>query len=139
MASTVISQLIGGGKVRRGMLGVGIQPVTSDIAASLGLKDVRGILVNSVVPGGPAEKAGIKAGDIITAINGQPVNDGNVLRNQVASTAPGTDVTLTILRNGNEQQVHVKVAELTDEAARQRTGDSGSAGGTGNLGFPWRR
>src|SRR5207253_2710395 len=56
MATTVMNQLIGNGKVRRGLLGVGIQPVTSDIAASLGLKDVRGILVNSVVPGGPADK-----------------------------------------------------------------------------------
>src|SRR5205823_10054122 len=92
MAKTVMNQLIGNGKVRRGMLGVGIQPVTSDLAASLGLKDVRGILVNSVVPGGPAEKTGIKPGDVITAVNGQPVNDTNVLRNQVASTALGTDL-----------------------------------------------
>jgi len=139
MATTVMNQLIGNGKVRRGMLGVGIQPVTSDIAAGLGLKDARGILVNSVVPGGPADKAGIKAGDVITASNGTAVNDTNVLRNMVASTAPGTDLTLTLLRNGAEQQVHVKVGELTDEAAaRQKSDDSGGGGGgagTGRLGL----
>jgi len=131
MATTVMNQLIGNGKVRRGMLGVGIQPVTSDIAASLGLKDVRGILVNSAVPGGPAEKAGIKAGDVITAVNGTTVNDTNVLRNMVASTAPGTDLTLTVLRNGAEQQLHVKAGELTDEAARQKSDESGGGGGSG--------
>ena len=135
MANTVMTQLIGHGKVRRGMLGVGIQPVTSELAASLGLKDPHGILVNSVVPGGPADKAGVKPGDVITAVNGQAVNDTNVLRNQVAGTPPGTEVTLTVLRNGSEQQIRVKVEELSDQAARQKSDAGGATPGGGRLGL----
>src|SRR6516225_9275257 len=84
MARNVMNQLIGRGKVDRGMLGVGIQPLTSELAQGLGLKEVRGVLVNSVTPGGPADKAGIKTGDVILQFNGKDVNDPNVLRNEVA-------------------------------------------------------
>jgi Do/DeqQ family serine protease len=128
MARNVMTQLITSGKVRRGMLGVGIQSVTSDIAASLGMKEPTGILVNSVVPGGPAEKAGVKPGDVIVSVNGHAVSDTNVLRNTVASSAPGTELNLSLLRNGQQQQVRVKVNELTDEAARQK-GEAGGAPG----------
>ena len=79
MARNVMTQLIDHGTVRRGMIGVTIQPVTADIARSLGLSEVRGALVNSVNAGGPAEKAGIRQGDVLTAINGQPVKDSNTL------------------------------------------------------------
>src|SRR5579871_4341917 len=109
MAKSVLDQLVQKGKVQRGMLGVGIQGVTSDLAAGLGLKAVRGVLINSVTPGGPGDKAGLKTGDVILKLNGKDVNDTNVLRNEIAATAPGTDVTLTILRNGNQQDVHVKL------------------------------
>src|SRR5215831_20550131 len=94
MAHSVMDQLVGKGKVQRGMLGIGIQPVTSDLASSLGLKDVRGVLVNSVTPGGPGEKAGLKTGDVIVRLNGKDVNDPNTLRNEIAAAAPGADVTL---------------------------------------------
>src|SRR4051812_38779496 len=77
MAKTVLGQLVKGGTVRRGQLGVSIQPVSSDIATSLGLKDVRGVLVSSVTPGSAADKAGIKSGDVILAMNGQPTNSSN--------------------------------------------------------------
>src|SRR6266853_50830 len=92
MAKTVLAQLEKGGKVRRGQLGVSIQPVTSDIAANLGMKDVRGVLVSAVTPGSPAERAGIKTGDLILALNGQPTNSSNELRNRIAGTSPGTEV-----------------------------------------------
>src|SRR6476469_1061948 len=72
MAKTVMAQLSKGGKVHRGQLGVAIQPVTSDIAANLGLKEVRGVLVSGVTPGSPADRAGLKTGDVITAVNAQP-------------------------------------------------------------------
>src|SRR5690348_15974050 len=85
MARTVMNQLVGKGKVQRAMLGVGIQPLTSDLAAGLGLKDVRGILISSVTPGGPADKAGLKMGDVILKLNGKDTNDSNELRNSVAS------------------------------------------------------
>ena len=126
MAHGVMDQLMKNGKVRRGQLGVGIQSVTSDIAASLGLSEVRGVIVNSVAQGSPAERAGLRRGDVITAINGTPVRDGNSLRNQVASTQPGTEVTLTFLRDGREQQARCTLTELT--ADTKGAGEQGDAG-----------
>jgi serine protease Do len=136
MAKTVMAQLSKGGKVHRGQLGVAIQPMTSDIAANLGLKEVRGVLVSGVTPASPAERAGLKTGDVIAAINGQPINDSNELRNRVASTAPGTDVTLTVIRNGKEQPVKAVLGELTPESARnQQSGSAPGDGGGGKLGL----
>jgi Do/DeqQ family serine protease len=112
MARHVADQLIKAGQVRRGRLGISIQPITSDLAESLGLKEVRGVLISGIEPGGPAERAGLRQGDVITAFNGTPVNDGNSLRNLVASTSPGTEVTLTILREGREQQARATLGEL---------------------------
>jgi Do/DeqQ family serine protease len=129
MAKTVMSQLIGKGKVNRGMLGVTIQPMTSELAQGLGLKETRGVAVSSVSPGGPAEKAGLKAGDVILEINGKKVNDPNSLRNTVAAIAPGTEVTVTLARDGGEQQVKVTLTELETEAQ-----SSGGGGGSGEQG-----
>jgi serine protease Do len=131
MAKTVMGQLIEKGKVRRGQLGIAVQPVTSDIAASLGLKEARGVLVNSVLPGGAAEKAGIRTGDVITAVNGTPVDDPNSFRNRIATTPPGTEVTLTIVRDGKEQQVRANLGELTPESAKADRQSNGSDGNTG--------
>ena len=112
MTRNVMSQLISTGQVRRSRLGTTIQPVTSNIAERLGLPEVRGVLVAQAEPGGPAARAGIREGDVIWAFNGNPVADGNSLRNQVASTQPGTEVTLTIFRDGREQQVPVTLGEF---------------------------
>jgi Do/DeqQ family serine protease len=117
MAKNVMTQLRNGGKVHRGKLGVGIQPVTSDLAASLNLKEVRGVLINSVEPDSPASRAGVHTGDIIMAVNGASGDDVNALRNHIASTAPGTDVNLTILRDGREQQMKVRLGEVSAEKA----------------------
>ena len=135
MAKNAMDQLIKSGKVRRGMIGVTIQPVTSDLASSLGLSDARGALVSSVQAGSPAERAGIRRGDVIVAFNGSPVTDSNSLRNQVARTQPGTDVTLTISRDNREQQVRVSLGELPAE--RMTASPEGSSGGsdTGKLGI----
>ncbi|HLK69097.1 MAG TPA: Do family serine endopeptidase [Bryobacteraceae bacterium] len=118
MAKTVMTQLMGKGKVQRGMLGVGIQPITAELAPNFGLKEPRGVLVNSVNAGGPADKAGIKNGDVILQLNGKDVNDPNSLRNAIAAAGPGTEVTLTILRGGNQQQVKARLVELTADSAR---------------------
>ena len=134
MARNVMDQLKNGGKVRRGKLGVGIQEITSDLAKSLALREVRGVLVNSVEAGGPAERAGIRAGDIITAVNGTRVDDANALRNHIAGTAPGSDVALTILRDGREQQIHARLTELP--ADKDSTASSpGPEGRGGQLGI----
>src|SRR5204862_3320621 len=92
MAKVVMDQLLKTGKVRRGMLGVTIQSVDADLASSLNLPAARGAIVTSVQTGGPADRAGLKRGDVITAINKQPVVDNNSLRNMVASLPPGSNV-----------------------------------------------
>jgi serine protease Do len=83
----------------------------------MGLKEVRGVVVSSVSPGGPAAQAGLEAGDVILQFNGKDVNDSNVLRNLVAGTQPGADATLSILRNGAPQQVHARVGDLATQAS----------------------
>jgi Do/DeqQ family serine protease len=135
MAKDVMDQLRKTGKVRRGMLGVTIQAVTSDLASSLGLSAVRGALVSSVQPGSPAERAGLRRGDVITAVNGAPVSDSNSLRNMVARTQPGTEVTLTVSRDNREQQFRVTLGELPADR-RGAAGDGGTSGSnTDSLGI----
>jgi Do/DeqQ family serine protease len=116
MARSVMGQLVQNGSVRRGSLGVTIQAVTSDIASSLGLPDVRGALVASVVPGSPADRGGVRSGDVITAFNGAAVNDANSLRNAVAGSQPGAEVALTVRRRGGEQQLRVTLGQLNTES-----------------------
>jgi Do/DeqQ family serine protease len=115
MVSNVMEQLIKTGKVQRGALGIGIQPVTPEIAASLKLSDAKGVIVHSVRPNSAAAQAGLRQGDVITALNGEPVEDGNRLRNRVAGTQPGTEVKLTIIRDGKEQQLSTKLGEYQPE------------------------
>src|SRR5882672_10915382 len=136
MARAVLDQLLKSGKVRRGMLGVTIQAVSADLAASLNLPAARGAMVNSVQAGGPAEKAGIKMGDVITAFNGTPVLDNNHLRNMVASTPPGTEMSVTFIRGGKEQSTKVKLGELTLANARGQSSEgSGDSSTPGKLGI----
>ena len=130
MARNVMTQLIDKGQVRRGLLGVTIQPVTSDIARSLGLTQVRGALVSDVQPDSPAQKGGIRRGDVITAIDGTAVTDGNVLRNHVAQMLPGTRAQLTVLRGGKEETATVTLAELK-AAGRDDSAPGASPDGSG--------
>ncbi len=130
MAKAVMDQLLKNGKVRRGMLGVTIQSVDSDLAASLNLPAARGAIVTSVAAGGPAERAGIRRGDVITAVKGQPVVDNNSLRNLVAGMGPGANVEVTVLRNGRDQNFQVALAELPDREPRESE-ESGSNSGPG--------
>jgi len=132
MAKAVMDQLMKTGKVRRGMLGVTIQSVDADLAASMSLPSARGAIVTSVSARGPAEKAGIKRGDVITAVNDHPVNDPNSLRNTVASMAPGSTATVTLLRNGRDQNVSVALGELPDSPRDESEETSSNDGPTGN-------
>jgi Do/DeqQ family serine protease len=115
MARTVMEQLLANGKVRRGQLGVAIQPVTPDQAAKLGLTGPKGVVIASVAPQGAAARAGLRPDDIIVAFQGDQVSDGNTLRNRIASTAPGSTVKLTILRNGEERQLEVTLGEYVPQ------------------------
>jgi serine protease Do len=128
MTRSVVEQLINQGRVRRGQLGVVVQGVTADIAASIGMKEARGVIVSSVQPGSAAARAGIERGDVITAFNGQEVNEPNVLRNHIAATPPNSEVTLTVVRRGEERQVSVALGELEAGGAQERGQNEGGGG-----------
>jgi Do/DeqQ family serine protease len=130
MAKAVMDQLLKTGKVRRGMMGVTIQPVDADLASSLSLPAARGAIITSVQPGGPAERAGIQRGDVVTSINNQAVVDHNSLRNQIAGMTPGSTANVTVVRNGREQNMQVALTELPDRQ-RPETEESSSGNGAG--------
>jgi serine protease Do len=126
---SVVAQLKDKGLVSRGWIGVQIQPLTADIAESLGMKGSEGALVADPQEGGPAAKAGILSGDVITAVNGHAVKDARDLARQIGAMAPGTPAKLTLWREGNEKSVSLTLAELPKErAARIAAPDSGQAG-----------
>jgi S1-C subfamily serine protease len=132
MARNVMDQLVKGGSVRRGMLGVTVQNVNSDLAKSLGLEKVSGALVSSVTAGGPAERAGVKRGDVVVALDGTAVTDSNALRNHVARTQPGSAVKVTVLRDGRPQELTAKLAELpSDREAAEPAAASAERGAYG--------
>ena len=136
MARTVMDQLVKNGKVRRGQLGIIVRRVDSDLAASMGMSEAKGVLVNSVRPGSAAERAGIHQADVITAIDGSPANDTNAFRNRIASMAPGTEVTLTVLRDNREQKIRATLGEVSPETAQagQQNDTGPNAQGGGKLG-----
>jgi serine protease Do len=139
MAKSVMDQLVKNGKVRRGQLGVSVTRVTSDLAASLGMSEAKGVIVNSVRAGSAAEKAGLRQGDVITALNDAPVSDTNAFRNRVASNGPGSTVALTVLRDNREQKISATLDEFSEQTARAESQSEGGpnprSGGGGKLGI----
>ena len=131
MVKSVMDQLQKNGKVRRGQLGVSVRRVDSDMAQSLGMSETKGVIVNSVVPGSAAERAGIRQADVIIALDGTPVNDTNAFRNHIASTAPGSEVTLTILRDNREQKIRATLGEFKPDAGESEEGSDNGPGSTG--------
>ncbi|KGF68223.1 serine peptidase [Hoeflea sp. BAL378] len=116
-ARTVIADLMKDGSVERGWLGVQIQPVTEDIAESLGLEGQDGALVAEPQPDTPADKAGIKAGDVVTAVNGDTVKGPRELAKMIAAFDPGETVDISIWRNGKSETVKVELGSLPTETA----------------------
>lgn len=119
MAREIALQLQKQGHVTRGLLGVGIQDVTPELAKSLGLKENKGALVSQVAPGGPAEKAGIETGDVIVNFDGRTVGNSKDLPRMVASTQIGKTVTVKLLRDGKEVVYQVKISEMDEEKASE--------------------
>ena len=111
MLKAVVRQLLEYGEVKRGVLGVHVQNVTSDLAQAFGLKDDDGALVASVVPGSSADEAGLKAGDIIVALNGEPVEDMGDLRNTIGLLRVGEDLVIELVRDGERQVVTAVIGE----------------------------
>jgi serine protease Do len=121
----VVTQLKDKGSVSRGWIGVQIQPVTSDIADSLGLKNAEGALVAEPQPDSPAAKAGIESGDVITTVNGTTVKDARELARTIGGLAPGTSIKLNILHKGKDKAVNLTLGTLpnTMEAKADRYDD----------------
>ena len=125
----VVAQLKDHGKVNRGYLGVNIQSVTPEIAASLGIKESKGALVAEVVANGPAAKAGFEQGDIITAINGQSVEDSTDLTRKVATVPAGNVATFSVNRGGKPSEIRVTIGARPDDrvASNAPAGKPGAA------------
>ncbi|MBI2713675.1 MAG: Do family serine endopeptidase [Rhizobiales bacterium] len=134
--TSVINQLKERGSVTRGWIGVQIQPVSQDIADSLGLKKAEGALVAEPQKDGPAAKAGIEAGDVIIAVNGQPVKDARDLAKKIGALAPKTNVKLTVLHKGSEKTISLTLGELPNaKEARATSEDSDGSADLGKLGL----
>jgi serine protease Do len=116
----VLPQLREKGFVERGKLGLGFQPVTRDLAKALGLDVPRGALVAQIEPGGPAERAGIRPGDVIVGVNGAPILHAEELPRNVARNAPGSEIDVSLLRGKEQREVKAKLELLEDDDAGAR-------------------
>jgi len=123
MARLVMDQLLQKGKVTRGWLGVTIQEITPELSQKFGLKTAKGALIGDVAKGSPAEKAGIKRGDIILEFNGKKVSDVGNLRNMVAQSKVGVQIPLTIMRSGKEYGINVTTSELPKDVSEITPGN----------------
>jgi serine protease Do len=122
-AKNVIAQLKDKGQVTRGWLGVQIQPVTSDVADALGLKQAAGALVTEPQPGSPAAKAGVKAGDVVVSIDGAAIKDSRELAQKVGTMSPGSAVRLGVIRDGNAQTISITLAQMPSQQHAQAGSD----------------
>ena len=129
IAVGIKDQIINGGKVHRGRIGIGIQEVNAQFADSFGMDRPRGALVGNVESGGPADKAAIKPGDIIIAVNGQPIERSSELPVIIAAIKPGSEAQLEIWRNRKAQKISVRVIELTEQT--EKVASSGESGNDG--------
>jgi serine protease Do len=126
----VIAQLKDKGSVSRGWIGVQIQPVTSDIADSLGMKKAEGALVAEPQANGPAAKAGIESGDVITAVNGETVKDARELARTIGGLAPGNSVKLNVLHKGEDKVVSLTLGQLPNTMEAKADNDNDDKGGS---------
>ncbi|MBN9275119.1 MAG: PDZ domain-containing protein, partial [Mesorhizobium sp.] len=123
-AKQVVEHLMKDGSIKRGWLGVGIQPVTAEIADSLGLKSDKGTLVSNAQEAGPGKKAGIVAGDVITQVNGKDVDSPKELARTIGAYAPGKSVDVTVWRDGKSQTIKVDLGTLPS-SDKQASNDDG--------------
>jgi serine protease Do len=131
---SVIAQLKDKGSVSRGWIGVQIQPVTSEIADSLGLKKAEGALVAEPQANGPAAKAGIESGDVITSVNGETVKDARELARTIGGIAPGSSVKLNVLHKGQDKTVNLTLGTLPNTVEAKADTDKGDDNGSAKRG-----
>ncbi len=128
MAKSIIPQLRDTGKVARGWLGVSIQPVTKELSQAFGLKDEGGALVSEVTPESPAQKAGIRTGDVIVEFDGKAIKEMNELPRVVAATAAGKEVTVKVVRDGKTEALTATIDKLKDEEEGSKLADTSRLG-----------
>jgi serine protease Do len=133
MARAVMESLIKTGKVVRGWLGVSIQEVTPALAKQFGLADAKGALISDVLSGTPAERAGLKRGDVIVKVDGKTVDGPGHLRNTVAETVVGEKMNLTVIRDGHEKEVTVTIGEQPKDMAQRGAAEEGGGQGSAAL------
>jgi serine protease Do len=138
VASQVKEQLVKNGKVERGRMGVAIQEVSQQLAESFGLERPQGALVSSVEPGGPADKAGLKAGDVILAVDGHAIDRSAEVPPLVAAVKPGSKASLEVWRDKAKRTVAVTVGELKSDQVASAKPASNSGEATGKLGLAVR-
>jgi serine protease Do len=131
MVKAVLASITNGGKVQRPWLGGDGQPVTSEMFRELKLARPTGVLINSVHPGGPAAQAGLKVGDVVTAVNGREVEDPEALRFRIATLPVGGSAQLTVMRSGDQKTLSVKLAPPPDSPARDTSELAGRTPFTG--------
>ncbi|MBN2437489.1 MAG: DegQ family serine endoprotease [Deltaproteobacteria bacterium] len=129
MAKSILSDLKTKGKVTRGMLGIIVQDISEDIAKTMKLKDRNGVLISEVSEGDPADKAGLKSGDIVTEINGKPVKDTHDLLLMIAGFPIGETIRVKIVRDGQEKVFPITIAERTEKSEMASAQQSGEAFG----------
>jgi len=129
MANAILPDLKARGKVTRGWMGVSVQDISEDIAKSMKLKDRSGALIADVFKGDPADKAGLKAGDVVVEISGKKVKDAHDLLIMIAGFQVGETVQIKILRDGQERKLTIKIAERRDEAESVADLENGEAFG----------
>jgi len=129
MAKSILPDLKAKGKVTRGWLGVSVQDITEEIAKNMKLRDRNGALVADVFKGDPADKAGLKSGDIVTEVNGKKIKTTHELLMMIAGFRVGETIKIKILRDGQEKELSITVAERKEQAEIAATQDGGEAFG----------
>ncbi|MDR2696744.1 MAG: Do family serine endopeptidase [Deltaproteobacteria bacterium] len=128
MASKIVDQIKDGKKIRRGWIGVTIQDVDQNSAKALGLDKAHGALIGSVMPGEPADKAGVKAGDVILFVDGKDIADSSALLRTIAGKAPGAEIRIIVWRDGKSHELGLTLGERTPEQLSAQRGGPGKPG-----------
>ena len=137
-ASAIVEDLIDDGKVMRGWLGVGIQRVNKDIAESLGLEDAKGAIVTNTADDSPAQSVGIKPGDVIIAVNGKSIKGPRALAREIGNIAPDSETKITLWRDGESEEVTLKLGALNENANSRNSGQPEIMKGASRLGLELR-
>ena len=138
VANNVREQLVKTGRVQRGRIGVQIQELNQQLADSFGLDRPRGALVADVLDGAPAEKAGVRAGDVILGVNGRAIERSGDVSATIAGLKPGTKATLEVWRDRKSQEIEVEIAELDEGRVARVNAQGGAGGGNAQLGLTLR-